>query len=214
MTEEARRWTGVTEALADGLAAMGHGIGDGCIDRFVAYLRLLERWNRVYNLTAVEGPGGWVARHVLDCLAIVPHLRGGRLLDVGTGAGLPGLIVALARPGVEVVMLDRSRKKACFVEQAAAELGLDNAHVAHGRVESFEAPGGFDEIVSRAFTQGEAFVRLTAHLAHARSRWLLMKGQRPDDESARLQAAGWRSEIRRLEVPGLEAERHLLIIDR
>ncbi len=207
-------WAGVAAALADGIEAMGLGTDDGLADRILGYLRLLERWNRVYNLTAIAGPEDWVARHVLDCLAILPHLRGRSLLDVGTGAGLPGLLVAMARPDVNVVMLDRSRRKTCFVEQAAAGLGLDNARVEHCRVEAFVAPAGFDCIVSRALTHGEAFLRLTRHLAHERSRWLLMKGRRPDEELVGLTGQGWRPELRRLDVPGLPAERHLLIIDR
>ena len=207
-------WARTATTLVDGLEAMGLGADEALVERILDYLRLLDRWNRVYNLTAVAGPEAWVSRHVLDCLAILPHLRGRDLLDVGTGAGLPGLLVALARPDMSVIMLDRSRRKTCFVEQAAAELGLGNARVEHARVEAFAAPAGFDCIVSRAFTQGEAFLRMTGHLAQERSRWLLMKGQRPDEELVELKGLGWRPEIRRLAVPGLPAERHLLIIDR
>ena len=207
-------WAGAATRLFDGLEALGLAADRGLVEGILDYLRLLDRWNRVYNLTAVVGPEAWVSRHVLDCLAILPHLRGRNLLDVGTGAGLPGLLVAMARPGIDVVMIDRSRRKTCFVEQAAAGLGLGNARVEHVRVEAFTAPAGFDCIVSRALAQGEAFLRMTGHLAHERSRWLLMKGRRPDEELAGLTASGWRPELRRLVVPGLTAERHLLIIDR
>ncbi len=181
-------------------------------DRLLHYLRLLERWNRVYNLTAVKGPEQWLVLHLFDCLAAIKHMTGPRVIDVGTGAGLPGLILAMLRPQWQVVMLDRSRRKVCFVEQAIAMLGLTNALAEHCRVEDYSDRVGFDLIISRAFTQAEPFLSKTAHLAHADTCWMLMKGQRPDDEMEALAAQSWASALIALQVPALDAERHLLII--
>lgn len=213
MGREGVDWEDIAGRLGAGIEGLSFAVDAGLVARMTDYLRLLSRWNRVYNLTAVVGPGAWVERHCLDCLAIVPHLKGRRVLDVGTGAGLPGMILALARPDWEVIMVDRSRRKVCFVEQAIAMLGLDNARVVHGRVEACAPDLASDCIVSRAFTGAEPLMRQTRHLIRERGYWALMKGQRPDEELDALHAAGWQAEVRRIEVPGLKAERHLLVIE-
>ncbi len=213
MSHDEMQWDRLGQRMTAGLAALSIPPEASLCDRLLTYLRLLERWNRVYNLTAIKGREQWLVLHLFDCLAAVEHMTGPRVIDIGTGAGLPGLLIAMLRPQWSVMMLDRSRRKVCFVEQAIAMLALDNAAVAHCRVEDYQGPDGFDLIVSRAFTQARPFLDKTSHLAHPDSRWMLMKGQRPDEEMREL-ADAWSSRLIELAVPELAAERHLLLIER
>jgi len=183
--------------------------------RLEAYLGLLAKWNAAYNLTAVRDPAQMRTQHLADCLAVLEPLRrqlGGRparILDVGSGGGLPGVVLALAEPIWDVSCVDAVGKKAAFVRQVAAELALPNLHAAHARVEALEAPP-FNVITSRAFSSLPDFARLTRPLLAAGGVWMAMKGKRPDDEIAALPADIEVFHVEPLTVPGLDAERCLI----
>jgi len=178
----------------------------------MAYLALLERWNRTYNLTAVKNPADMVTRHLLDSLSVMPFIHGSRLLDAGTGAGLPGIPLAIAQPRLEVTLLDSSGKKVRFLGHVRRQLGLENIHPVQDRLETFSPATVFDAIISRACSSLAAFARAARHLAQAPLTLLAMKGQYPDGELK--EVPGWcRVEsIEKLEVPGLQQERHLVIM--
>jgi 16S rRNA (guanine527-N7)-methyltransferase len=181
-----------------------------------AYLDLLQRWNATYNLTAVRDLAQMRVQHVADCLAVIPALRRWRaehpvrrVLDVGSGAGLPAVVIAAMEPDLEVVSVDAVGKKAAFVRQAAGELKLPNLHAEHARVEQLRA-GRFELITSRAFASLADFVRWTqAHLADGGA-WMAMKGKRPDHEIAALPAGVEMFHVEQLFIPGLDAERCLV----
>ena len=203
--------------VADELAV---ALSGAQLDRLLAYLGLLVRWNATYNLTAVQRPADMLVQHLADCLAIVPPLRRqlgapltSRILDVGSGAGLPGALLAVVAPQTSVVCVDKVGKKVAFVRQVAAELGLPNLRVEHARVEALGA-GTFDLIVSRAFSSLAEFVSLTApHLAE-KGHWLAMKGKRPDAEIGAVAATVDVFHVEPLIVPGLDAQRCLVWIRR
>ena len=200
----------LTQLLEEGLAELDAGDDPGLPHRLAAYLGLLARWNEAYNLTAVRSPEDMVSRHVMDSLSILPFIGEGRVLDVGTGAGLPGLALAMARPAQPFVLLDSLGKKTRFVRHAAAHLRLDNVTVVRARAEEHRDTDGFGAVVSRAFASIADFLRLAGHLAGEGGRLLAMKGEFP---AAELDAvpAGWTlAGAHRLDVPGLDAQRHLL----
>lgn len=177
----------------------------------LAYLTLLQKWNKVYNLTAVRDPQEMLVLHFLDSLSVLPYIEAGNLLDVGSGGGLPGLVIAITRPDVQVTTIDTVQKKAIFMRQVKAELGLSNAQVVHGRVEAFMPAAPFKQVISRAFSDIALFKQLTAHLMAPHGRWLAMKGLVPTEE---LQLAGVQpKEVIRLQVPNLQAERHLIVFE-
>ncbi|WP_234083659.1 16S rRNA (guanine(527)-N(7))-methyltransferase RsmG [Azonexus sp. R2A61] len=196
--------------LASGLAALGLDLPDAAQQQLLAFRDLLLKWNKTYNLTALRDPEQAVSHHLLDSLAILPHVNDGALLDVGAGGGLPGIPLAIARPQLAVRMVDTVQKKATFLQQAAIQLGLKNVAVDHARVE--ELTGQYAQISSRAFAELGLFVELTRHLLAPGGRWLAMKGVRPDDEIAALPADITVDRIVPLAVPGLDAERHLIIL--
>ena len=204
------REAALAAALRSGVERLGLELESGAEERLLEYLYLLARWNRVYNLTAVRDLREMVTRHLLDCLAVAPWLHGERLLDVGSGAGLPGLVLAIARPGLACVLLDASAKRTRFCVQASGELGLERVRIEHARVEDYVPGQAFSTVISRAFTDAVALVRLSRPLLAPGGRVLAMKGRRPDAEIAALGALGGELAVRRLEVPGLDAERHLL----
>lgn len=185
----------------------------------LAYLALLVRWNRAYNLTAIRDPHDMVARHLLDSLVLHPFVAGlaarnGRLADLGTGAGLPGIPLALVHPRLQVTLVESSGKKARFLREAVRTLGLANVRVAQSRIEALDEPGTFDAITARALATLPLLVTLGGHLLKPGGTLLAMKGVRPLDEIAAL-PAGWRVQhIHPLVVPGLEAERHLVVVAR
>ena len=201
------------QPLQRGLLALGATLTDAQIERLERYLALLEKWNRVYNLTAIREPERMVTHHVLDSLAILPHVRGTRALDVGSGAGLPGIPLAIARPELAVTLLDANHKKAAFLQQVVAELALANAAVASARVESCPTDARFDTIVSRAFADLGEFVAASARLLAPGGVIAAMKGVHPRDEIARLPAGFRVREIVKLAVPLLDAERHLVLVE-
>jgi 16S rRNA (guanine527-N7)-methyltransferase len=201
------------QPLRRGLLALGVGLSDEQVAGLERYLALLEKWNRVYNLTAIREPERMVTHHVLDSLAILPHVRGPRLLDVGSGAGLPGIPLALAAPGLEVTLLDSSHKKAAFLQQAVAELRLANATVVAERIEAWQTDARFDTIVSRAFADLGEFVSAAARLLAPGGTLAAMKGVHPHDEIERLPAGFRVREVLQLAVPLLDAERHLVLVE-
>ena len=181
----------------------------------LAYLDLLARWNRTYNLTAVRDPREMVSRHLLDSLAMEPFLDGiDSLADLGTGPGLPGIPLAIARPGLRVTLVEANGKKARFLREAVRTLGLANAEVAESRIESLDRPGTFDAITARALATLPQILAFGGHLLAPGGKLLAMKGARPDEEIAAL-PRGWRLEtLHKLTVPGLEGERHLAVVGR
>ncbi len=204
--------------LAAGIAAIGLALPEGAEAKLLAYLALLDKWNRVYNLTAVRDAERMVSHHVLDSLAAVPFFQGGcpdliRVLDVGSGGGLPGIPLAIARPELHVTLIDSIAKKTAFLLQAKAELGLANLNVVTSRVEDFRPPTEFDLITSRAFSDLKEFVTLTRHLLKPSGHWLAMKGLMPHEEIASLPDWVKVSANHALAVPGLEASRHLIVLE-
>jgi 16S rRNA (guanine527-N7)-methyltransferase len=180
----------------------------------LAYLALLDRWNRTYNLTAIRDPAEMVAKHLLDSLAMLPFAGDGTLADLGTGPGLPGIPLAIARPALQVTLVESNGKKARFLREAVRTLQLPNARVAESRIESLDAPGAYDAITARALATLPLIVELGGSLLKADGRLLAMKGAVPDEEIAAL-PAGWRVDgVHRLVVPGLAAERHLVVVAR
>lgn len=196
--------------LPEGLAALGIDLPDAAQQQLLAFRDLLLKWNKTYNLTALRDPAQAISHHLLDSLAILPYVNGGALLDVGSGGGLPGIPLAIARPQLSVRMVDTVQKKATFLQQAAIQLGLKNVAVDHARVE--ELGGQYAQISSRAFAELKLFVELTRHLLAPGGRWLAMKGVRPDAEIAALPTDIVVDRIVPLSVPGLDAERHLIIL--
>ena len=195
------------QQLAAGIAELGLNVDAAIQEKLLAYLQLLAKWNRVYNLTALRHPDEWVTHHLLDSLSVLPHVRGSVVLDVGSGAGLPGLVLAMLRPDWQVVSVEAVDKKAAFQRQVVAELALANVRVEGSRVEGVVLEGGADTIVSRAFSRLADFVNLTRPLLKPGGQWTAMKGKHPAEEIAALPADVWVSEILQLNVPGLNAER-------
>jgi len=202
----------LAESLRAGLKELGGLDEDPALaQKLLEYLEMLQRWNRTYNLTAVRDPAGMITRHLLDSLSILPWVSGRRLLDAGTGAGLPGVPLAIARTGLDVTLLDSSGKKVRFLNHLRRELGLQNAHPVQARLEEYEPTDHFDCIVSRAFASLAAFAEAARHLAGAAS-LLAMKGRYPAAELDDL--PGWVQlhSVEKLEVPGLQEDRHLVIM--
>lgn len=200
------------QRLAQGIAALGLPVAPGVQQKLLDYLALIGKWNRVYNLTAVRGTEQMVSHHLLDSLAVAPHLDGRTLLDVGSGAGLPGIPLALVRPQWQVTLLEANHKKAAFLQQAVIELGLANAAVVRERVEGFKPAQPFDVVISRAFADLAEFIALAGR--HVREDGVLaaMKGVYPQDELDRLPAGIRLLSVVPLAVPGLDAERHLVLL--
>lgn len=198
------------EELQRGIAQLGIALDAEAQRKLLAYLALLHKWNKVYNLTAIRDPHQMVSNHLLDSLAILPHLWPGRWLDVGCGAGLPGVVMAIAKPDWQIVMLDSNSKKTGFVQQAIIELGLKNASVHCVRVEEWRSQQPFDGIVSRAFTELGDFLRVTRHLMAESGRWAAMKGV-AEQELAGVPEWCRVERVIPLQVPGLQAARSLVI---
>lgn len=197
--------------LAEGLDALALSLSPTQQQQLLDYLALLFKWNRVFNLSAVRDPAQMVARHLLDSLAIVSWVQGPRVLDVGTGAGLPGIPLAIALPEIQFVLLDSNGKKTRFVQQAVAELGLPNVSVEQARVEAFRDARGFDTITSRAFADLHDKLRLTSHLRAPGGRWLAMKAGLEELERQAL-PEGLEATVVPLRVPGELGRRHLIVV--
>lgn len=181
------------------------------LDRMLDYLAELQKWNAAYNLTAIRDPQEMVTRHLLDSLAVLPHLDGTHLLDVGAGAGLPGVPLALAQPGLRVTLLDSGGKKARFLRHVQRQLKLDNVEVVEARAEGYTPPVLFDTVISRAFAALAEFLRGTAKLGAARAHWLAMKGKLDPAELKNIPSEFQIVKIQPLTVPGLNEERHLVV---
>lgn len=204
----------LTADLAAGLDALNFELTQAQQILLLEYLKLLQKWNQTYNLTAIREPRKMVSHHLLDSLAIAPHIKPGRILDVGTGAGLPGIPLAIARPEFDMTMIDSNRKKTAFVQQAISELGLTNARVLSERVESWHPHEKYDAIVSRAFSDMPDFVEKAGHLLAGKGELIAMKGLQPDAEIAGLPPAWELRKLVKLVIPGLDGQRHLAVIGR
>lgn len=200
--------------LQQGVEALGLALSPSCQGRLLAYQALIAKWNRTYNLTAIRDEREMVVQHLLDSLSVLPHLPStARVADIGSGAGLPGIPLAIADPELQVTLVETVDKKSAFQRQAKIELGLANLTVTNARVEQLPA-GGFDAVISRAFAEIVDFVNLAGHLLAPGGRMYAMKGVLPEAEMARL-PAGWRvGAVTPLQVPGLAAQRHLIVIER
>jgi len=199
--------------LGEGLAELG--LSAALAAPLLEYLRLLHHWNRSYNLTAIRDPQAMVAWHLLDSLSLVPFVEPVRTLaDLGTGPGLPGIPLALALPELQVTLVESNGKKARFLREVVRVLALDNVQVMQARIEAFDAPGRFAAITARALDTLAGIVAVGGHLLAEGGQLLAMKGAYPHAEIAAL-AQGWQvSAVHRLRVPGLEAERHLVMVGR
>jgi 16S rRNA (guanine527-N7)-methyltransferase len=204
------------ELLAAGIAEMGLDVSPEQQQQLLQYINLLHKWNKVYNLTAVRDPLEMVTLHLLDSLSVLLHISAKNLLDVGSGGGLPGIVLAICLPHLQVTTIDAVQKKAIFMRQVKGELGLDNLEVVHARVENFQVTEKFETIISRAFSEFNLFIKLTKHLTAENGQWLAMKGAVPHHEFERseFEALGIKpSKIIPLKVAGLEAERHLVVFE-
>lgn len=200
------------DQLKRGLIVLGLTLDGGIVQRLLDYIALIEKWNQVYNLTAIREPEKMVSHHLLDSLAVAPHLNARRLLDVGSGAGLPGIPLALAMPDTHVTLLDSNHKKAAFLNQAVIELKLKNAEVCSERVESWQTQDKFDVVISRAFSDMGEFVRSTRHLLAPGGTFAAMKGLHPYEEIDKLPPECKVLQVLPLAIPGVEGARHLVLI--
>jgi 16S rRNA (guanine527-N7)-methyltransferase len=205
------------QALQDdlnrGLTTLGLD-GDALSPPLLAYLALLDRWNRTYNLTAIRDPREMVTRHLLDSLAMHPFVEHEALADLGTGPGLPGIPLAIAKPKLRVTLVESNGKKARFLREAVRTLGLTNARVVESRAEALDEPAAYDALSARALDVLAGIIEVGGHLLKPGGKLLAMKGLRPDEEIAAL-PAGWTvSDVHTLAVPGLVGERHLVIVAR
>jgi 16S rRNA (guanine527-N7)-methyltransferase len=200
--------------LEQGVEKLGIRLPMSAEQKLLDYVALLQKWNRVYSLTAIRDASKSVSHHLLDSLAVVAHLRGGQVLDVGSGPGLPGIPVAIARPDWHVTLLDSNHKKAAFLSQAVAELKVTNAEVRRERVEQWRPPMLFEVVISRAFSELADFVRLAGHLLAPEGRLAAMKGLYPYEEIAQMPDGYRVDRVVPLSVPGVEGERHLVMIEK
>ncbi|MCK9488545.1 MAG: 16S rRNA (guanine(527)-N(7))-methyltransferase RsmG [Xanthomonadales bacterium] len=201
--------------LDRGLDQLGLALPDPVHHALLAYLALLARWNRTYNLSAVRDPDQMLVRHLFDSLAVAAHVHGRRLADIGTGPGLPGIPLALAMPELQVLLVDSNGKKARFLREAVRTLGLgERCQVSQARVEALADSAGYDTVTSRAFASLADFIAGSRDLLAPGGRWLALKGQRPDDEIDALPADIRVEAIVPLAVPGLAAQRHAVIMSR
>lgn len=202
----------LSRELASGIAALGLDISAQAQQRMLDYLALVVKWNKAYNLTAVREPDRMLTHHLLDSLAVLPHVRGPRVLDVGSGAGLPGIPLALARPDWQFTLLDSSHKKATFLRQAVIELKLANVDIQCTRVETWQTTQPFNTVVSRAFSDLPEFLLLAGRLCAQNGVVIAMKGIYPHDELAQLPGNFRLCGVVPLLVPGLGAERHAAVL--
>ena len=198
--------------LEHGIATLGLQLPGDAVPRLLDYLALLERWNGAYNLTAVREPAEMVTRHLLDSLAILPFVQGATLADLGTGPGLPGIVLSIAAPGRQILLVDSNGKKVRFLREAIRSLKLDGVRAEQARVE--DVGGQFDCITARAFASLADMLAWGGHLLAPQGTWLAMKGKLPDDELAGIPDGFVVRATHELQVPGLPAERHLLVLGR
>ena len=200
--------------LASLLKAAGISLSDQQKEQLVAYVGLLDKWNKAYNLTSVRDPQQMLVRHILDSIVVAPHLKGERFIDVGTGPGLPGIPLAIVLPQAHFTLLDSLGKRVRFLRQVQHELGLSNITPVQSRVEAFPSEPPFDGVISRAFASLQDMVNWCHHLPSEQGQFYALKGVRPDDEIASLPAGFRLVAVEALQVPELDGERHLVIIGR
>ena len=198
-------------ALQRGLDELGLALPEGAQEKFLAYLELLAKWNKTYNLTAIRDPERMISHHLLDSLAVLPHLPTGTLADVGSGGGLPGIPLAIAQPARRVTLNDANHKKAAFLQQAVIELALTNADVHVGRVQAWRPAQPFDCVITRGFAELADFISACRHLLATGGLLAAMKGVFPQAELERVPAGADCRDVRRLQVPLLVAQRHLVL---
>lgn len=190
----------------------GISLSDHQQKQLVAYVELLNKWNKAYNLTSVRDPNEMLVRHILDSVVVAPHLQGSRFIDVGTGPGLPGIPLAIVLPDAHFTLLDSLGKRVRFLRQVQHELKLDNVAPVQSRVEVFPAEPPFDGVISRAFASLNDMVSWCQHLPAPSGRFYALKGHVPDDEIAQLPAGFTVEKIIKLQVPELDGERHLVLL--
>jgi len=200
------------ERLSQSLVRMQVGLSTEQQQKLLEYIALMDKWNKVYNLTAIRDQESMLVQHVLDSLSVLPHITTGRLLDIGAGGGLPGIPLAISRPDLQITLLDSNQKKTTFLRQACIELKLGNVAVECLRAESYKPKQLFDMVISRAFSELPEFIRLGAPHCRPDGRLLAMKGVFPREELAALSFKPEQIQVFPLEVPGLDAQRHLVII--
>jgi 16S rRNA (guanine527-N7)-methyltransferase len=198
--------------LGEGLAGLGLNLSAETQTRLLQYLALLTKWNRTYNLTAIREPSRLVSHHLLDSLAVLPYLEGSSIVDVGSGAGLPGIPLAVVQREWRVVLLDSNHKKSAFLRQAVLELKLDNTELVTARAEQWNPARLFDVVISRAFSDLPGFVEAARHLCAPAGVLAAMKGVYPDGELAQLGSSARVLKVVPLHVPGLHAARHLALL--
>ena len=206
-------WGACERRLATGIETLGIDVGAPAQAQLIAYLRELSTWNATYNLTAVRDPLAMVTRHLLDSLSVLDFVTGASVADIGSGPGLPGLVIAITRPRMAVTVVEANRKKAAFLRHARRRLELDNVTVVQERVESFDSTDKFDSVICRAFAAADECARLAGHLVAPGGRFLLMKGRDPAEELVDLPLDFRHVDTVALSVPGLEADRHLAILE-
>lgn len=182
--------------------------------KLVKYVELLDKWNKAYNLTSVREPSQMMVKHILDALVVAPHINGKNYIDVGTGPGLPGIVLAIALPDTQFILLDSLGKRVRFLTQVKHELGLSNVTPVQSRVEEYQAPVKLDGVLSRAFASIQDMVQWCEHLIDDSGKFIALKGQYPDEELASLPEHIKFEENIILEVPGLDAQRHLIILNK
>jgi len=198
--------------LRAGIAEMGLDVSAIHQQKLLEYVALIEKWNAVHNITAIRNPLDMVTLHILDSLSVMPYIKCKQLLDVGAGAGLPSIVLAICIPDLQVTAVDTVQKKVSFMRQVKAQLKLNNLTVVHARIEHFKPVGKFDVIISRAFSEIGLLIKLTKHLLVDDGSWYAMKGTIPLQELEKAKIVP--SEIIELSVTGLEAERHLVVIEK
>jgi 16S rRNA (guanine527-N7)-methyltransferase len=205
----------LAQVLANGIKELKLDLNEQQHEQLLDYLALLFKWNSVYNLTSVRDPMQMMTHHVLDSLAAVPAFASAHnVLDVGAGGGLPGIVLAIARPAMKVSLIDTVHKKTAFLTQVKAELGLTNVTVYTMRVENLQVPQKFDVITSRAFADLSDFVNWSGHVLEEGGQFIALKGTAPPEEQERLPTAWKVTQLQPLQVPGLQAERHLVFIQK
>jgi 16S rRNA (guanine527-N7)-methyltransferase len=198
------------EKLVSGVRSLGEDPGQFPIDTYLDYIREIQHWNKAYNLTAIRDLDTMVTHHILDSLSILPYIKGERCLDVGSGAGLPGFVLALAKPRQKWVLLDSKLKKIRFLNHILYKFKPQNVEIVHARAEEYRPGQGFTTIVTRALSSLSGFYGMTAHLGNKTCHWLAMKGSYPVDELSEFELRD--KTVVKLEIPEVSAERYLVIM--
>jgi len=202
------------DTIQKGAQQMGASLSDETIQTLVNYLAMLEKWNKAYNLTAIRDVEQMISLHLLDSLATLPYITGEKIIDVGTGPGLPGMVLAICYPDKSFTLLDSNGKKTRFLTQVKMELGINNATVANERVEKHQYQGQYDHVISRAFASLQDMINWTLPLPKKTGNFLAMKGVYPDEELASLPKEVELIKVEPLDVPNIQAERHMVVMTR